>query len=107
MLSIIQYEVYAFVDGRWSLHARYPSAERREALMDARATEATTNNPTKVVRDAYFPETNSSEENTIYLSPRMKNKQAAAAARNAARGKGRVARRRMRGGHTANVGFAF
>jgi adenylate cyclase len=72
MLRIVQYEVYALHEGRWTLHARYPGAERDDALDDARRTEGRTGYPTKVVRDTYYRDLNYSEETVTYLSPRAK-----------------------------------
>lgn len=75
MLAITQYEVYAFSQGRWTLHARYPSEDQKEAVLDARTTEAATGFPTKVVRETYFPEINNSETITTYISPKAKEQQ--------------------------------
>jgi len=72
MLAITQFEVYALQKGRWTLHARYPGEERKEAVLDARTTEAATGFPTKVIRETYFPETNDSERITTYISPKAK-----------------------------------
>jgi hypothetical protein len=72
MRGIVQYEVYVLEGGRWSLHARYPGAQRADAVNDATATESFTGRPTKVVRDTYFPDLNQNEEVTTYLSPRAK-----------------------------------
>ena len=75
--SIVQYEVYVHDHGRWALHARYPGAERDDAILDARKTELATGLPTQVVRDTYYPEENVSEEATVYVSPQYKQKLAA------------------------------
>ena len=72
MLAITQFEVYAFAKGRWTLHARYPSEERQQAILDARTTESATGFPTKVLRETYFPEINNSETITAYISPKAK-----------------------------------
>ena len=72
MRGIVQYEVYVFESGRWSLHARYPGMQRADALSDADATEYSTGRATKVVRDTYFPDINENEEVTTYLSPKAK-----------------------------------
>ena len=42
MLAVTQFEVYALQHGRWTLHARYTSEERKEAILDARTTEIAT-----------------------------------------------------------------
>ncbi|MBY0509629.1 MAG: hypothetical protein K2P94_05700 [Rhodospirillaceae bacterium] len=75
MLAITHFEVYALQNGRWTLHARYTSADQKEAVLDARTTEAATGFPTKVVRETYFPEINNSETITTYISPKAKEQQ--------------------------------
>jgi hypothetical protein len=72
MRGIVQYEVYVYEAGRWSLHARYPGVQRADAVKDADTTEFTTGHATKVVRDTYFPDSNENEEVTTYLSPKAK-----------------------------------
>ena len=76
MRGIVQYEVYVFDAGRWSLHSRYPGAQRLDAMKDAVTTEEITGHPAKVVRDTYYPEDNRNEEITAYLSPKAKRMQA-------------------------------
>lgn len=78
MLSITQFEVYALDHGRWTLHARYGSDQRKAAVMDARNTEFTTGLPTKVVVETYFPEIDESELVTAYISPKARERREAA-----------------------------
>ncbi len=47
MLAITQFEVYVLDHGRWTIHARYGSDQRKAAIMDARNTEFTTGLPRK------------------------------------------------------------
>ncbi len=70
--AITQFEVYVLEHGRWTLHARYPGAERDDALLDARRTEHNTGLPTKVTRETYYPDENHSEEVTVYVSRHAK-----------------------------------
>lgn len=72
MLAVTQFEVHVYQHGRWTIHARYPSEEREEAVRDASATENTTGRPTKVIRETYFPQTNNTETVTVYVSPKTK-----------------------------------
>ena len=72
MLAITQFEVYVLENGRWTIHARYGSDQRKAAVMDARTTEFTTGLPTKVVAETYFPEINESELVTAYISPKAR-----------------------------------
>lgn len=72
MLKIVQYEVYFLDDRRWYFQARYPGAERDEAIADAYRTERRTGYPTKVIKDTYHRDLNYSEETTAYISPNAK-----------------------------------
>lgn len=72
MLAITQFEVHAYQKGRWSIHARYRSHEREDAIRDAQATQSVIGCPTKVVRETYYPESNSTETITVYKSPKAK-----------------------------------
>ncbi|MEQ8736183.1 MAG: hypothetical protein RIC29_14750 [Rhodospirillaceae bacterium] len=74
MLRVVQYEVHIFDEGRWYFHARYPGAERDQALSDARQTEYQTGYPAKVIKDTYHRDLNYSEESVIYISPNAKSK---------------------------------
>ena len=76
MLAITQFEVYVLQKGRWTLHARYPGEERREAVADAHTVETRTGFPSKVIRETYFPDVNDSERFTIYTSPKIKEAEA-------------------------------
>ncbi len=78
MLSITQFEVYVLDNGRWTIHARYGSEERKAAVIDARNTEFTTGLPTKVVAETYFPEIDEAELVTAYISPKARELREAA-----------------------------
>ena len=84
MLGVTQFEVYALEQGRWILHARYAGHDQKEALWDARTTEASTCFPTKIVRETFFPEINDSERITTYISPNAKKSCQKPAGRDAA-----------------------
>ena len=73
MLAITQFEVQVLQKGRWLIHARYPGEEHHQAVQDARATEASTGFPSKVIRETYFPDINESERITIYISQKAKD----------------------------------
>lgn len=77
MLKIVQYEVYFLDNQRWYFQARYPGAERDAAMADAYRTEKRTGYPTKVIKDTYHRDLNSSEETTAYLSPNAKRAESA------------------------------
>ncbi|TAK99612.1 MAG: hypothetical protein EPO08_15855 [Rhodospirillaceae bacterium] len=83
MRGIVQYEVFVLDEGRWTLCARFPGAQREDAVKEASSTESTTGRPTKVVRDTYFPDTNRNEEITTYISPKGRALQAMVSRRKA------------------------
>lgn len=85
MLSITQFEVYVLDQGRWTIHARYGSDQRKAAVMDARTTEFTTGLPTKVVAETYFPEIDEAELVTAYISPKAREMREAAKTKRAGR----------------------
>ncbi|MGE4061790.1 MAG: hypothetical protein AB7E79_00330 [Rhodospirillaceae bacterium] len=85
MLSVTQFEVYVFDHGRWTIHARYGSDQRKAAVMDARTTEFSTALPTKVVAETYFPEIDESELVTVYVSPKARELREAAKIRRSGR----------------------
>jgi hypothetical protein len=78
MLAITQFEVYVLDHGRWTIHARYGSDQRKAAIMDARNTEFTTGLPTKVIAETYFPEIDEAELVTAYISPKARERREAA-----------------------------
>ncbi|MDX2145351.1 MAG: adenylate/guanylate cyclase domain-containing protein [Rhodospirillaceae bacterium] len=56
------YEIYYYQNGRWQLHASYESDQREDAVAEAMNVEGKLNLPARVVRETFFPETNTSEE---------------------------------------------
>ena len=56
------FEVYYYQNGRWHLHASFQSSERELAVEEARMVEAKEGYATRVVRETFSPETNTSEE---------------------------------------------
>jgi hypothetical protein len=70
--AITQFEVHSYQDGRWTLQSRYPSDERKQAMLDANNIEETTRRPCKVVKETYYPYENRSDSVTVYVSPRAK-----------------------------------
>lgn len=72
MRAVIQFEVYCLQEGRWTLNSRFGQTERQDAIKDAMHAEGSTGLPTKVIRDTYFPDTNTNETVTIYSSPKLK-----------------------------------
>ena len=78
-LTISHFEVYVFDKKRWILHARFPISEREQALEEAHTVERQLMMGGKVVREDYYPHTNTFDELVIYISPRLKAETAAAA----------------------------
>ncbi len=56
------YEVYYYQSGRWSLHATFEGDAREEAVAEGMNVEAKLGYPARVVKETFFPETNTSEE---------------------------------------------
>ncbi|MDX2145350.1 MAG: hypothetical protein SFV19_18505 [Rhodospirillaceae bacterium] len=76
LYAVVQYEVHTWQDNRWTLQARFPGGERQEAIRDAMATEDMTRRHCRVVKATYYPQDNSSDEVTVWVSPRLKELQA-------------------------------
>lgn len=69
-LPVTTFEVYMFENARWVLHARFGKNEREAAIAEARAVEKNLLLPSRVVRDVYRPEENTSDETVVYISDR-------------------------------------
>ena len=67
MAAVTNYEIYV-QDGRgnWVMHARFPSHAREDALEEAKEVEHTRRIPVRVIREIYYPNNNTTEENIIY-----------------------------------------
>lgn len=67
MAAATNYEIYT-QDGRgnWTLHARYPGRDREDAMEEAKEVERLRNIPVRVIKEVYYPENNTTEENIIY-----------------------------------------
>ena len=64
--ATVHYEVYAFKNARWCLHARFGRNEKQLAVEEAKTVERTLGIAAKVVRENYFPGNNVSEEIGVY-----------------------------------------
>ena len=63
----VSYELYTQVKGRWNLKARYGTAEREEALNDAKNLSRDSHiDAVRLVRETYDAERGSAREATIY-----------------------------------------
>jgi len=67
------FEVYYNQNGRWQLHASYEASEREQAVEDAKSIEAKEGFPSRVVRETFSSETNTSEEVVTWQSAKAKN----------------------------------
>ncbi|WP_404386155.1 adenylate/guanylate cyclase domain-containing protein [Caenispirillum salinarum] len=85
MPAIVNYELYVLEGAEWSLHARFPGDERSKAIAEAQSVESQTNKPTKVTRETWYPDSNTSDEALAYISPRAKQAMAEAKAARASR----------------------
>ena len=68
-----QFEVYYFQNGRWHVHARYEATEREIAIEEAKSVETNLGYPARVIRETFFPESNTTEEVVTYQGQRAKN----------------------------------
>lgn len=71
-MAIDQFEVYYFQNGRWHVHARYEAAEREIAVEEAKSVETNLGYPARVIRETFFPESNTTEEVVTYQGQRAK-----------------------------------
>lgn len=63
----VSYELYTQVKGRWNLESRYGTAEREDALNDAKNLAHDGHiDAVRLVRETYDPERGASREATIY-----------------------------------------
>lgn len=67
------FEVYYYQDGRWQLHGSYEPAEREKAVEEAKMIETKEGFASRVVRETFNEETNTSEEAITWQSPKAKN----------------------------------
>jgi len=67
------YEVYYNQNGRWQLHGSYEPSEREKAVEEAKSIEAKEGFPTRVIRETFSDETNTSEEIVTWQSAKAKN----------------------------------
>ena len=72
-MSTETFEVYYFQNGRWAVHASFDGSERELAIEEAKSVETKLGFPAKVVRETYFPETNTTEEVTTYSGQKGKS----------------------------------
>ena len=66
-MVVTTFEVYAYTQRGWQLHARFPSSDRDEAMAEARDLE-TQGIKSKVTKEIYDPKDNSYNEADIYVS---------------------------------------
>ncbi|SDH50968.1 adenylate/guanylate cyclase domain-containing protein [Roseospirillum parvum] len=79
MPPIVHFEVYLYQRRGWTLHTRFTSFQRDRAIEEAKALERHLGVPTKVVREIYDSGANVSDEAVVYLSPKIREVQAAPA----------------------------
>ncbi len=66
------YEVYYHQNGRWQLHASFESGERDIAIEEANVVANKEGYATRVVRETFYPETNTTEDVVAWQSPKAK-----------------------------------
>ena len=66
--SSVSYDYYLMTNGKWLLKGRYPGHMRDYVLKEAKAEEAKSSVPVKVVRDFYNEDAEAWEEVIVYVS---------------------------------------
>lgn len=67
------FEVYYNQNGRWQLHMSFEANQRDLAIEEAKTVEAKEGYATRVVRESYHTETNTTEETVTWQSAKAKN----------------------------------
>lgn len=71
-MAIEHFEVYYFQNGRWHVHARFDGQEREIAIEESKSVEANLGYPARVIRETFYPETNTTEEVVTFQGNRAK-----------------------------------
>ncbi|NKB43808.1 MAG: hypothetical protein GKS03_05970 [Alphaproteobacteria bacterium] len=71
-MAIEHFEIYYFQNGRWHVHARFEAEEREIAIEETKSVEANLGYPARVIRETFYPETNTTEEVVTYQGNRAK-----------------------------------
>jgi adenylate cyclase len=71
-MAIEHYEVYYFQNGRWHVHARFEAAERETAIEEAKSVETNLGYAARVIRETFYPESNTTEEVVTFQGNRAK-----------------------------------
>ncbi|MGE4061791.1 MAG: adenylate/guanylate cyclase domain-containing protein [Rhodospirillaceae bacterium] len=66
------FEVYYHQNGRWQLHASYEASQREMAIEEAKSVEQKEGYATRVVRETFIPETNTTENVITFQSQKAK-----------------------------------
>ncbi|MEQ9449100.1 MAG: adenylate/guanylate cyclase domain-containing protein [Rhodospirillaceae bacterium] len=66
------FEVYYHQNGRWQLHASFESGEREVAVEEATMVANKEGYATRVVRETFYPDTNTTEDVVTWQSPKAK-----------------------------------
>lgn len=71
-MAIEHFEVYYFQNGRWHVHARFEAEEREIAIEETKSVETNLGYPARVIRETFYPESNTTEEVVTYQGNRAK-----------------------------------
>lgn len=66
------YELYYHQNGRWQLQANFESGERETAVEEATSLADKEGFATRVIRETFYPDTNTTEEVVAWQSPKAK-----------------------------------
>lgn len=68
---IVHFEVYVRERTQWMLQVRFRADQKEQAINEAKLIEKTLGLGVKVVRETYYPDTNTCEEVTAYVSQKL------------------------------------
>lgn len=71
-MAIEHFEVYYYQNGRWHVHARFEAEEREIAIEETKSVETNLGYPARVIRETFYPESNTTEEVVTFQGNRAK-----------------------------------
>ena len=71
-MAIVHFEIYYYQNGRWHVHGRFEAEERENAIEETKSVETNLGYPARVIRETFYPETNTTEEVVTYQGNRAK-----------------------------------
>lgn len=101
--KLVSFEVYYLQSGRWQIHARFGPNDREKAVEEAKQLDTGGFEASCVIREAFDPSNNASEEAVVYHTPTLKSRPPVAQITKAGGGKGGVSGNAPEGSAAANA----